>query len=505
MIGFIDAGDLFCGAGGTSTGLVKAAEERGIRPGQDLRLTAVNHWARAVETHTRNHPWATHLCADLNGMDPRRAVPGGYLDILAASPECTHHSLAKGGTPINEQSRASGFHVTHWLSLLNVRNLVIENVKEYINWGPTRQKRDKKTGALMFTPNGKPWLEADPDHKGETFQAFVQTLRSLGYLVEWRILNAADYGEATCRYRMFLQATKDGPITWPTPTHVGKWRAAREIIDWSIPGTPIHERKRPLKENTLKRIEAGLRKFGGEAFIAVLRGDPGSHPNSVSSVNEPLGTVAAQGQHHAVCEPFIIQTAHQGGDRVRGMDKPLPTIPAGHRGELGLCQPFILGKHTKDAPQSIHAPLQTVCTKSGTAICEPFLIPMEHCGKARIRDVSEPLPTISTAKGGAFGLAEPFMVKYYGTAKANSINEPLDAVTTKERFALVEPSRMGIRFRMLRPHELAAAMGFDNYHFCGGVTDQVKQIGNAVSVRMAKAITGSVLDRIIQMRKEAVA
>jgi DNA (cytosine-5)-methyltransferase 1 len=501
----IHCGDLFCGAGGTSTGLVNAAIERGLVPSRDMSLVAVNHWARAVETHTKNHPWAKHMCADLNGMDPRHAVPGGYLDLLVASPECTHHSLAKGGTPVSEQSRASGFHVTHWLSLLNVRNLLIENVKEYIDWGPTRQKRDKKTGKLMFTEDGKPWLEADPAHKGETFQAFVQTIKSLGYEVEYRVLNAADYGEATCRYRMFLQATKDGPITWPVPTHVGKWRPAREIIDWTIPGTPIHERKRPLKENTLKRIEAGLRKFGGEAFICCLRGtDPSQFSSGAQLLDKPLTTVSAGGIHHAVCEPFVI--GQQSGAAPRSVNEPLPTIAGA--GAIALCEPFIvqIAHQGGDRVRSIEEPLPTIPAghRGELALCEPFVIPMEHGGRQPPRSIEHPLPTISTAKGGAFGLVEPFIVKYYGTAKATSVDEPLDAVTTKGRFALVEPGQMGIRFRMFRPHELAAAMGFDNYHFCGGITDQTKQIGNAVSVRMAKAITGAILDRVL-LRKEAVA
>ena len=99
------AADLFCGAGGASTGLSRAAD----RAGRKLRLTAVNHWDRAVETHAKNHPAADHHCLNLLTLDPLKAVPGGRLDLLIAAPECTHHSNARGGKPRSDQSRATAW------------------------------------------------------------------------------------------------------------------------------------------------------------------------------------------------------------------------------------------------------------------------------------------------------------------------------------------------------------------------------------------------------------
>src|SRR5262245_33267484 len=80
----IQGADLFCGGGGTSTGLKRACEVLGL----NLKLIAVNHWEIAISTHTANHPDADHLCTDLNSVDPRKVVPGGRLDLLVASPEC---------------------------------------------------------------------------------------------------------------------------------------------------------------------------------------------------------------------------------------------------------------------------------------------------------------------------------------------------------------------------------------------------------------------------------
>lgn len=440
----IVAADLFCGAGGSSTGLVRATRARSL----PLDLLAINHWRVAVDTHTRNHPWARHLCADLSTVDPNKAIPGGRLDLLIASPECTHHSNARGGKPCSDQSRASAWHVLHWAERLSPDRILIENVREFEGWGPLRN-------------DGRP----DITRKGETFRAFVAALRSLGYSVEWRVLNAADYGDATCRRRLFVQAARSGKLTWPQPTHAGRWRPARDIIDWSLKGESILSRKRPLAPRTLRRIENGLRKFGGEPFIAVLRGTHDRQSGSwAKSIEDPLGTISAGGNHVAICEPFVIEVAHGGADgsRVRSSNDPLPTIPAGHRGEL--------------------------------ALCEPFIVPMEHSGRQPVRSATAPLPTITTAKGGSFGLCEPFVTKYYGSGISKPVTDPLDTVTAKARFGLVQQVGLDIRFRMLQPHELAAAMGFDGYKFSGNKTEQVRQIGNAVAVRTAEALCGAMID-----------
>lgn len=452
----IRAADLFCGAGGSSTGLVMAAQERGVA----LDLLAVNHWPVAVQTHTMNHPWARHLCADLSQIDPNKVIPDGRLDLLIASPECTHHSNARGGKPCSDQSRASAWHVLHWAERLRVREIMIENVREFEGWGPLLDTpvivRGKRHAA------GRP----DPRRKGETFQAFVTALRSLGYTVEHRILNAADYGDATSRRRLFVRASRSGAIAWPAATHAGKWRPAREIIDWSIKGEDLNARKRPLAPRTLDRIEAGLRKFGGEPFIAVLRGtDPRQSGAWAKPITDPLGTISAGGIHAGLCEPFLVEY-HAGkgrkDDRVRSTGEPLPTAT----------------------------------TENRFGICEPFVVQVAHEGAdgSRIRSMESPLPTIPAGHRGELALCEPFVTKYYGTGLgAKPVTDPLDTVTSRDRFALVEPYRLGIRFRMLQPHELAAAMGFDGYKFAGTKTDQVRQIGNAVAVRTARALCAGML------------
>lgn len=598
----IQAADLFCGAGGTSTGLRLACESAGV----DLKLIAVNHWDIAITTHTENHPDADHLCASLDSVDPRKLVPGGRLGLLVASPECTHHSIARGGKPINDQSRASAWRIVEWCSQIRVDHILIENVKEFRTWGP-------------LGTNGRPLKR----RKGETYFAFLNALRALGYTVEDRTLNAADYGDPTSRERLFIQAKLGRkPIKWPEASHapVAKpkangngnghlfemshtrkpYRTAREIIDWSLPGESIFTRKRPLKPNTLNRIFRGLEKFAGIPFLvgaggAQYNGKPqsvdqplktvltnnrqaliepylvkffgGQHSQSVDqplptitanyehyglaqpyivvlrnnadaqSLDQPLKTLAANGTHFGLAQPFIVEL--RGGQDARSLDIPLSTITTKGM-HHALCEPFVMVNRNNNVPKSINDPLPPLCTADHMAVVQPFLIPFfgEREGqKPRVHSVDEPLPTldcsnrvglaqpfiIPTNHGqdgrshdinrpmptitsvDAWALIEPFLVKYNGTGGAMPVTEPLDTVTAKDRFGLVEPELtegqpvavLDIRFRMLQPHELAAAMSFPkSYIFKGNREQKVKQIGNAVPVNLAKALCLSILESL---------
>jgi DNA (cytosine-5)-methyltransferase 1 len=438
--------DLFCGAGGTSTGALEALAALGY----SSKLTAINHWDIAVSTHTKNHPEARHFCASLDSLNPRDLFTPGQLDILWASPECTHHSVARGGKPINDQSRATAWCVVRWAEALMPPVILIENVPEFITWG-------------AIGADGRPMKSK----KGATFAAWVGALESLGYKVGWKVLCAADYGDPTTRRRLFIQCVRGKrKVVWPDATHCRPkapdlfsqtrrpWVTAREIIDWSIEGKSIYDRARPLKPKTMTRIMSGLHKFG--------------------------------------LKPFITTMEH--GGTIRSADRPLPTITTAKGGAMALTEPYLVKFRGTNNGADINRPAPTV-TASGThlGLAEPFLLPQQSCGS--LRPVSEPAPTISTA--GAVALIEPFLVEYYGNGRAQSVDDPLGTATTKERFGLARPELLmdgttyvlDIRFRMLQPHELAAAQGFpSDYQFTGTKTESIKQIGNAVPRNLARSI-----------------
>ena len=481
----IYAADLFCGAGGSSTGLKHACDALGFK----LNLLAVNHWDIAIATHSKNHPYAKHICESLDNVDPRKAVPRGFLDILIASPECTHHSNARGGKPCSDQSRASAWHVLRWAEALRIDNILIENVKEFQSWGP-------------LSLNGRPMKT----RKGETFRAFLIALESLGYKVDARVLNAANYGDPTTRERLFILARRGRkPIFWPEPTHTpdgrsslfGKtkrWRTAREIIDWSIQGQSIFERKKPLAKNTMNRIVAGLRKFCSkdlEPFLVMLYGT-----GEARSIDRPTPTVTTSGNHAALCEPFLVE--YYGTGQARSINKPVGTVTTKDR--LGLCQPFIIGAGGPERagrPRGIDKPLNTVMCKNSSALVQPFIIPTNHGKDKRSHSINKPMPTITSVD--AWGVIEPFILGQQSCSAPRSVDKPIPTVAAAGAIALIKPELKGckldIRFRMLKPHELARAMSFDDsYQFEGNREAQVKQIGNAVPVMLAKELCRSLLN-----------
>ncbi|MFH1031103.1 MAG: DNA cytosine methyltransferase [Chloroflexota bacterium] len=422
LVNFLIA-DLFCGAGGTSTGAELAIREIG---GQMI-LVCVNHWPVAIETHKKNHPTARHYVEDVTVADPNKIVTEGYLDLLCASPECRYYSRARGGKPVHDQGRMNPWAVHRWLTSLNVRCLLVENVPEFMDWGP-----------LLF--DGTP----DPKGKGLFFQSWVKALWEMGYKAEWRLLNAANYGDATTRTRFFLIARNDGhSIVWPEPSHrengaaemfseLPKWRSAREIIDWNNTGRSLLDDprylKRPLSEKTRKRIARGLEKFGGALapyYIRLLGLEPVMNPEGDKN------------------EPFVLnRNGENGGARTHSIDSPLPTATTRGAGYLVLpgIESFVMGKQGHSpAYRSIEEPIPSVTCESASKLIEPVIEPFvlgQHSGSAP-RSVENPIPTVMS--DGAISVVTPTMVKYYGNGDCKSVEDPVPTLTTKDRVGLASP------------------------------------------------------------------
>lgn len=435
-------GDLFCGAGGLSNGAKRAMRQLD-RP---VKLIGVNHWPVAIETNRRNHREDADRihCADLESALPLTLVPEGRLDLLIAAPSCVFHSRARGGRPVHDQQRMDPWHVVRWCTELRVTRILVENVPEFMDWGP----------CSLVT--GRPI----PSRRGEYFRAWVAALGAVGFKVDWKVVCCADFGDPTTRRRFFLIGRSDGKrLTWPEFTHdrVGgtdllgtrqRWRGAREVIDWSMTGNSIFRRKKPLKPNTLRRIAAGAVKYSWpQPYIDAVQALLDDRvPRLIFSRAEAieLGLIQA--------EPVVIHMRGTSDQHLqasaRSADEPLPTLTAGGT-HVGL----VLATSSGGAARDLDQPLPTITTggagseRPGCArpqLVEPIIVPMSNSSSAGVpRSVADPIRTVTTAKGGDQAMAVPLVAQYYGaTATAQSVAEPVPSVTTKARFGLAEPVLM---------------------------------------------------------------
>lgn len=434
--------DLFCGAGGLSNGTARAMRQLGL----PVEMIGVNHWPVAIETNRRNHKeHADRIhCADLESALPLTIVPEGRLDLLTAAPSCVFHSRARGGRPVHDQQRMDPWHVVRWCTELRVARVLVENVPEFMDWGP----------CSLVT--GRPIKS----RRGEYFRAWVAALEAVGFKVDWKVVCCADFGDPTTRRRFFLIGRSDGKrLTWPEFTHdrVGgtdllgsrpRWRGAREVIDWTMTGKSIFTRTKPLKPNTLRRILAGAVKYTWprpyiDAVQALLDGQT---PKLVFTRAEAvaLGLVSA--------DPMLVHLRGTSEQHLqataKSADEPLPTLTAGGS-HVGL----VLATSSSGAARDLDQPLPTITTGGAGAerpgcarpqLVEPIIVPTSNTSSAGVpRSAAEPIRTVTTAKGGDQALAVPLVAQYYGaTATAQSVAEPVPSVTTKARFGLAEPVLM---------------------------------------------------------------
>lgn len=503
--------DNFAGGGGASMGIEMAT-------GRQVDI-AINHDIDAVRMHEVNHPHTKHYCESVWDVDPREVCEGRPVGLAWFSPDCKHHSKARGGKPVEKNIRGLAWVVRRWVATVKPRIVMLENVEEFQDWGP-----------LAPSPEGD--FYPCPKRKGRTFKKFVKMLKSYGYQVDWRELRACDYGTPTIRKRLFLVARCDGmPIVWPQPTHgdpasvevkSGKlkpWRTAAECIDWSVPCPSIFERKKPLVEATCRRIAKGIMRYvinAAEPFIVPGNVAPfiTEHANASNQRNmpadAPLRTQMAQvkGGHFAVVAPTLVQVGYGEREgqspRVPGLNKPLGTVVASG-GKHALVTAFMAKHYTGVIGSDLRDPLATVTGVDHNSLVTANLVHMGH-GEGKkggkrfshgVRGIGNPLNTV-TASGSTAGLVtshmvklrgdnvgsrtdEPlhtisaqgthhaevraFLIKYYGTDQDPQLGKPLHTITTIDRFALVTVrgelyAIVDIGLRMLTPRELFTAQGF---------------------------------------------
>lgn len=549
--------DLFCGAGGTSTGVENAryADEQCAKV-----VACVNHDANAIASHAANHPDALHFTEDIRTLElsplvahveRMKKIYPDALVVLWASLECTNFSKAKGGQPRDADSRTLAEHLFRYIEAIDPDYIQIENVEEFMSWGDMDEK-------------GHP-ISKD---KGRCYEKWKRNVRKYGYDFDWRILNAADYGAYTTRKRFFGIFAKRGlPIVFPEPTHckdgksdmfgrLEKWKPVKEVLDFSDEGDSIFCRKKPLAEKTLERIYAGLIKFvagGKDAFIS--RYNTARPQDTVKSIDEPCGVLTTANRFAKVQVSFLSKqfsgqpdcknisvegpagtitckdhhafvSAYYGNGHNHSVELPAPTVTTKDRLAL-VNSVFIDNQYGTGKPTSIELPVGTVTTvpKFNMVSCKPWIIntAFSNVGSS----IEQPSQTITANRkwhylmnpqfasaGGSvnnpcFTLIArmdkmpPYLVEVEGGIgiQVTPVDSPM---TIKIKEFMVLYGIIDIKMRMLRIAELKKIMGFpEDYVLIGPQSDQKKFIGNAVEVNMARVLCEAICKEIIRKRKVA--
>lgn len=541
--------DLFCGAGGTSTG-VENARLNGRKCAKVV--ACVNHDVNAIKSHQANHPDTLHFTEDIRTLElspmikhlekMQKKYPGAYR-VLWASLECTNFSKAKGGQPRDADSRTLAEHLFRYIEAIKPHYIQIENVEEFMCWGDLDE-------------NGKP-ISKD---QGRSYLRWVKKVMSYGYDYDYRILNAADFGAYTSRKRFFGQFAKRGlPIVFPLQTYAKngdeggmfrqykKWKAVRDVLDLNDEGTSIFTKKKPLCEKTLERIYAGLVKFvaGGKKqyddMILKYNSMNASGHYKPQSTDEPCPTVACQNRLGYVKVNFLSkQFSGDPGSKNQSIEKPAGTITCVDH------HAFVTAYFGNGYNSSIDDPNPTVTTKERHALVSV--------------DLNEPMPDVPLDKVTI--QSSQFLDSQYGNGGASSIetasptivNNPKQSIVTAEHFlanpysfksnggtlekpcctliahmdkaplwlVTAEHGELGIaifeddspmtrkikefmaiygiidvKMRMLNINELKRIMGFpENYVLIGSQAQQKKYIGNAVEVNMSRVLCEALCEKL---------
>lgn len=524
--------DNFAGGGGASTGIELAC-------GRPVTI-AINHDPDAILLHKTNHPYTEHLQASVWDVDPEQVVRGRKVGLAWFSPDCKHFSKAKGAALVDRNIRGLAWIVLRWAGTVRPDVILLENVEEFVTWGPVRKGRPVKHKA------------------GQTFRQWKKQLEDLGYSIEHRVLVAADYGAPTTRKRFVLVARCDGkPIVWPERTHAprnspevlaGKlkpWRSAAEIIDWSIPGYSIFQSKeeikalygvavvRPLAENTLRRVIRGVDKFtlkSGEPFLMECNHAGGGH---IADMRDPYKTITAK-HTGGIVAPTLIQYHTEQTENVRanGLEAPVNTVDASNR--YGLVSANLVEYYGNGNPLDIREPMHTATSHDRESLIAVHI--QKYFSGVIGSKVEDPLPTVTAVDHNSICSAQ--IAEFKGQDIGQDCRKPLRTITASAgefaviRVVLHQNGNMGywpqvrellnrfcgydladneclvlmiggvgyyiadITLRMLTPRELYNAMGFPpDYQierdYLGNAYPKSKQVarcGNAVCPPLAEAM-----------------
>lgn len=495
--------DLFCGAGGTSSG-VEYARVDGEKCAKVV--ACVNHDANAIASHAANHPDALHFTEDIRTLELSPMVehlqrmkmiyPDAYV-VLWASLECTNFSRAKGGQPRDADSRTLAEHLFRYIEALRPGYIQIENVEEFMCWG----ELDK---------NGKPVSR----HRGMSYVCWVNRVCQYGYDYAWHLLNSADFGAYTSRKRFFGQFARKGlPIAFPEQTHAKRgddggmfhqykhWKPVREVLDLQDEGSSIFTKKKPLCEKTLERIYAGLVKFvaGGkdkaDAWILKYNSTNKDGHHNPPGIDEPCPVVAVQNRLGLVkCNFLSKQFSGEPMSKNQNIDQPAGTITTiDHHA-------FITAYYGNGFNSSLEEPSPTVTTKDRLSLVSTQYLMNPYSFKSDGSSIEKPCFTLIAR----MDKMPPYLVSTEQGVGIKIFDDDTPMMRKIKEF-MAAFCIIDIKMRMLKVVELKRIMGFpEDYVLIGTQAEQKKFIGNAVEVNMSRVLCEALSMRLQKAKLMAV-
>jgi DNA (cytosine-5)-methyltransferase 1 len=474
--------DLFCGAGGTSTGIetAKVKREKCAKV-----IVCVNHDPIAIASHAENHPDSCHFTEDIKTLDlapvifhikkMRELYPFARV-VLWASLECTNHSKAKGGMSRDADSRTLANHLFRYIDAINPDSVQIENVEEFLIWGPLMIKEIHKNNTsycpldLVTIDKKKKIKELRPiwipikERKAEYYNAWLDEVLKRGFSYDYRLLNAADFGAYTSRKRLFIQFNKNIPTVWPEQTHsknpevtlfgqLEKWKAVKDVLDLEDIGESIFDKIE--SDKTYQRILLGLKRETNKHFLTSYYGNGSAH-----SIDSPIGTLTTK-------DRYALHYIHY--------------------------------DYSSLTTSSINNPAGAVTTVPKHNLMSIQWLMDTQFGRVS-KSIDEPSPTIIARQD-----KKPLYILQAERGYPSDFIKEGDSDVVKEikEFMILNHIK-SITMRMLTVQELKEIMGFPkDYILKGSKTDQKKFIGNAVEVTIARKICEATALRIIETRRAA--
>lgn len=499
--------DLYCGAGGSTAGAVMINNV--------VATVASNHWDRAIETHSANHPDTDHIQADLSQIDPRLFPT---TDLLWASPSCTKHSIAQGRKRQDaqpdlfgeilpeaaaERSRATMWDVVRFSEYHMYRAVIVENVVDVVFWPPFQAWRMAMesigyVGQMVYLNSMHAQLlgRGAPQSRDRFYAIFTRAgdprpnvkrvvspyavcpdCGPVRAVQSFKRTDRAPWGKYRAQYVYRCpNVSCRNQVIEPT------YRPAADIIDWSLTGTRIGERTRPLADKTMARIAAGIQRYWQPMLVPV----EGRDGKTAAPVNQPTRTMTTRSE-----TALLVPTGGTWRNEAVAVDQPIAT--------------------------------RTTRENDGIAFA-PFIAELRG-GSSDARCTTEALSTV-TASGNHHGLVyapvtrgdvfhgrwnptepRPLITSYYGKGGSTPADEALPTVTTVEHHSLITsgpapapPQHIDINdvfFRMLEPREITAAMDFPtDYRMLGTRREQVRLAGNAVTPPAARDLVGLVVETL---------